>query len=185
MSNRPKPRPAGDTARRVAAVLILTGAAVVFASRFNAPVTVAPPTPTEPLERVALPPLEDVGTTSAPTVISTTSTSTTTTILLPDPVEDGDVFEGPRIYTQWGWVKVEIRVLEGVMVDVDMVMIPRNTKRSEALSLEYEPILREQALTRQTPDVDAITGATVISSGFKSSLTGAMRAAEIWSPPEN
>jgi uncharacterized protein with FMN-binding domain len=103
---------------------------------------------------------------------------------MPGDIEGGDVFEGTRVYTQWGWVKVEIRVVEGVMVDVDLVMIPRATKRSEALSLEYEPVLREQALTRQTPDVDAITGATVISTGYRISLSGAMKAAELWTPPE-
>ena len=94
------------------------------------------------------------------------------------------MFEGGRIYTNWGWVKVEITVVDDVMVDIEMVMVPRKTKRSEALTHEYEAIMREQALTRQDSDVDLITGATVISYGYSASLSTAMISAGLRVPSQ-
>jgi uncharacterized protein with FMN-binding domain len=105
------------------------------------------------------------------------------TALPPQEGAEGEIFEGTRIYTNWGWVKVDIEVLDGLMIDAEMVMTPKATKRSIALTAEYEPILREQALTAQSSDVDLITGATTISDGYRRSLVGAMKAAGLWTPP--
>lgn len=174
--------------RRGVVVLALTAASLFFASRFNSP------------ERILVPDVEGptvvavqqaVTTTETRVPISTAQTSTTsttstppTTIAVPTEYSGGEVFEGTRIYTNWGWVKVEIKVVDGLMVDIELVMVPRNTKRSEALTLEHEPKLREQALEMQDPRVDGIAGATVISDGYRASLNGAMITAGLRAPSE-
>lgn len=171
-------------------MVVLVGAAIGFAYRFEPPALTADGDTLDPE-----PTASDAGTaagssTSSIAIERTTTTAiarttTTTTIIpLPDDPAGGDVFDGSRIYTNWGWVKVAVRVVDGTMVDIDLVMVPRATKRSEALAIEYEPILREQALERQSADVDAISGATIISDGYRRSLIGAMKAASIWSAPD-
>ncbi len=173
-----------DTARRVIVITLLSGASVFFAARFHRPVP-------EPL--LTAQPFETAPTSTTTTPWTPATTTTSTTTLPPTttiPLPEGDVagamtFEGTRIYTNWGWVKVEIAVLDGVMVDVEMVMIPRATKRSEALTAEHEPTLREEALTTQSPEVPLITGATNISYGYRASLAGAMREAGLWPRPES
>ncbi len=170
--------------RRWMAMFMLIGLSLAFASRFQAPKLTALPVAPEPVAAPAIP-----GTTLPAATTTSTSTSTTTTTIallaLPAPEEtvDGEIFEGKRIYTNWGWVKVDIVVVDGLMIDAEMVMTPKATKRSIALTAEYEPVLREQALTTQSPDVDMITGATTISDGYKRSLVGAMQAAGLWAPP--
>lgn len=172
--------------RRFVVMVALAGAAVAFAYRFQAPGQQSDESAlgVEPETSSTMGPDGSTTTTSVAVERTTTTTVTTTTIAIPAETAGGDVFGGSRIYTNWGWVKVEIRVVDGVMVDIDLVMIPRATKRSVALSLEYEPTLREQALVRQSPDVDIISGATVISDGYRRSLMGAMKDAAIWSPPD-
>lgn len=176
--------------RRVVFMLVLVGAALAFAYRFEAPARRSGDGVFDALDadpRIS----EIVGSTTTvaaiervSTTTTTTARTTTTTVTLLDDTALGEVFEGSRIYTNWGWVKVEVTVVNDVMVDVELVMLPRATKRSEALATEYEPVLREQALVRQSPDVDMISGATVISDGYRSSLRGAMKAASLWSAPD-
>ena len=169
--------------RRAIAIIVLTGASLFVASRFHGPgstpvVAAAesdpPATTLTTLPVPSPPPASTSATTTAPPPIA---------IAVPEITDGADTFLGSRIYTNWGWTLVEISVIDGVIVDVEMVMIPRATKRSEALTAEWEPILRNQVLTTQSPDVDAITGATVLSNGYRASLIGAMKAAGLW-PPE-
>lgn len=172
------------------AMTALVGMALTFASKFQAPKLTGLPVVSEPVTAPVVPgttapasnPVDDGSTT---TTTPTTSTTTTMAITALPPQEgaEGEIFEGTRIYTNWGWVKVDIEVLDGLMIDAEMVMTPKATKRSIALTAEYEPILREQALTAQSSDVDLITGATTISDGYRRSLVGAMKAAGLWTPP--
>lgn len=184
--------------RRAIAVAVLTGAALFFAMRFHGPRPDMLPTVDEPDTTPAIagpaPSSAAAPVTTSPAVVTTvpsTAPNTTTTgppatNSTPDPNGTGGVlvFEGTRTYTSWGWVKVDISVVNGVMVDLEMVMTPRATRRSEALAREYEPLLREQALERQSPLVDVITGATVLSNGYRVSVYGAMKEAGLWPPPE-
>lgn len=175
--------------RRAAAVVVLTLASVFFATRFHGPTQAAlrsddvpevrtvATTTTEPAA------LDESPTTTLPPTTTTSTSTTTTTIVIPDDIEGAEVFEGSRVYTNWGWVKVELSVLDGVMVDIEMVMIPRATKRSMALVAEHEPTLEHTVLTTQDPDVDVIAGATMLFEGYRASLIGAMKEAGLWPPP--
>ena len=169
--------------RRATAITLLTGASLFFASRFHgsteepllvAAEPVAPLTSTTTLVVTTEPPLPSSTTTT------TTTMAPTTTIAIPEDVDGRETFVGSRAYTNWGWVMVEVSVLDGVMVDVEMVITPRATKRSEGLTEEYQPIMRQQALERQSPEVDMITGATVLVLGYRASVRAAMKDAELW-----
>jgi uncharacterized protein with FMN-binding domain len=173
--------------RRVVMVALI-GASLFFVTRFHRPVpdivvVVEEPNPTTtvPFGATVTRPRPD--STLAPTT-TTTAPGPATTVTLPDDIDGLEVFEGARVRTNWGWVKVEISVLEGTMVDVELVMIPRATKRSEALTREYEPVLREEALVTQSPEVHTISGATELSYGYRVSLKQAMSEAGLWAPSE-
>lgn len=192
--------------RRAFAITALTASAIFFASRFHGPKSqvelpdeepvVAVPasaattaTPTSTVAETVTPGTTQVTTTTIPQPLFTLPTkppaATTTTIPLPENPGGGEIYEGSRFRTRWGSIKVEIAVVDGLMVDIDIVMVPRGTRRSEALTLEHEPELRYQALTRQSPKVDVITGATVISEGYSLSLYAAMKEAGLWPPAED
>jgi uncharacterized protein with FMN-binding domain len=190
--------------RRAFAVTILTAAALFFASRFHGPpseaalpvdepAVVAPAPTTTATTSVASTTAPDEPAASTTTISSTIPepmftlptkppTTTTTTIPLPIDTGDGIIYEGSRFRTRWGSIKVEISVIDGVMVDIDIVMVPKGTRRSRALTQEHEPTLKYQALTRQSPRVDVITGATEISEGYGWSLYVAMEEAGLWPP---
>jgi uncharacterized protein with FMN-binding domain len=189
--------------KRSIAVTILTLASLFFAARFHGPKTGVALETDEPPEAApvvrTIPPTTIPPTTleQAPTITTTTTTpepiftlptkpppTTTTTIPLPEDGGGGTIFEGSRFRTRWGSIKVEIAVIDGTMVDVDIVMVPKGTKRSQALTLEHEPTFRYQALTRQSPRIDIISGATAIAEGYSWSLYSAMKDAGLWPLPE-
>jgi uncharacterized protein with FMN-binding domain len=181
----------------------------VFASRFHGTrggevVSLAEFEPVVSTLPATVPPTTAAPTTTAPDTATTGGPATTgeptvatplftlptkppppTTTTIPPPLDtgDGDLYAGPRVRTRWGSIMVEISVIDGLVVDIDLLMIPSATHRSKTLTLEYEPMLRHQALTRQSPRVDVITGATVISEGYGISVAGAMKEAGLWPPP--
>jgi len=171
--------------RRAVAMIVLTGASLFFASRFHRPVAtplIVAAEPEAPVVSTIASPIAAPSTTIA--AATTTTIAPSTTIAVPEITTGAELFTGTRVYTNWGWTMVEIAVVDDVIVDIEMVMIPRATKRSVALTEEYEPVLRHQALTTQSPDIDIITGATVLAQGYRSSLFGAMKAAGLWPRPE-
>lgn len=102
----------------------------------------------------------------------------------PDPGEpvgsespDGTVYTGDSAYTEFGYVTVQITVLDGRIVDVTAIEMPTNEPRSAALSERAAPILRERALAAQSADFDTVSGATWTSEAYRQSLQSALRKA--------
>jgi uncharacterized protein with FMN-binding domain len=99
---------------------------------------------------------------------------TTTTGAAP-PAEqkvDGPVAENP-----YGPVQVEVTIRDGKLVDVTALQLPNDRRRSEAISTEAAPILRQEALAAQDGVIDTVSGATYTSDGYAESLQGALDAA--------
>lgn len=84
------------------------------------------------------------------------------------------VFTGPTAETQYGPVQVAISVQGGKIADVNVVRYPVDRPRSQFISSQAIPLLRNEVLQAQNARIDVISGATFTSEGFASSLQAAI-----------
>ena len=83
-------------------------------------------------------------------------------------------YTGPSTDTQWGPVQVAITVANGKITDVTVPVYPNGNGRDAEINAYALPILTKATLTSQDGNVDMISGATVTSQGYATSLQGAL-----------
>ncbi|WP_262282420.1 FMN-binding protein [Micromonospora sp. MA102] len=81
--------------------------------------------------------------------------------------------------TRWGPVQVRITVSGGKITDVTVLQVPDGNHRDQEINDYAVPILRQEALTAQSPRIDTVSGATVTSDGYRESLQSAIDAAHL------
>ena len=85
---------------------------------------------------------------------------------------------GPVVQTRWGPVQVAAVISQGRICDVRAVVVPSSHTRSTAINSRAVPILRQRVLAAQSAAFDTVTGATVTSEGYRSSLQAILNAAK-------
>jgi uncharacterized protein with FMN-binding domain len=91
----------------------------------------------------------------------------------------GKTYSGSVAQTRWGPVQVSITVSSGKITDVAVPTYPSNNGRDVEINSQALPILRQETLAKQSADIDAVSGATVTSDGYKESLQSALDAANL------
>jgi len=91
----------------------------------------------------------------------------------------GKTYTGSVAQTRWGPVQVSITVSGGKITDVAVPTYPDNNGRDVEINSQALPILRQETLAKQSADIDAVSGATVTSDGYKQSLQSALDAANL------
>jgi uncharacterized protein with FMN-binding domain len=81
---------------------------------------------------------------------------------------------GDAIDTQYGPAQVRATVRDGKIVKIEALRLQGNDPRSVQISSSAEPILQQEALTSQSADVDAVSGATFTSASYTQSLQSAL-----------
>jgi uncharacterized protein with FMN-binding domain len=81
---------------------------------------------------------------------------------------------GSVVATRFGNVQVQVTISGGQITDVTAVQLPNRDGRSQWIASEAEPILREEALTAQSANIDLLSGATYTSEGYAESLQSAL-----------
>ncbi|MEV0130169.1 FMN-binding protein [Dactylosporangium sp. NPDC050688] len=89
---------------------------------------------------------------------------------------------GAVVTNPFGPVQVRIEVRGGRLVDVVPVRLPTAAARGIEIGMRAAPVLREQALQRQSADLDTVSGATYTSDGYRRSLQSALDAARTGRP---
>jgi len=85
------------------------------------------------------------------------------------------VFKGAVISTPYGDLQVEIKVANRKILDVEAIQAPGGSNQTYTdLAV---PILREETLTAQSANIQAVSGASGLSSGWKASLASAIATA--------
>jgi uncharacterized protein with FMN-binding domain len=112
-------------------------------------------------------------TTSTSTTSTTTPTTTTSTTEQPVTVD----MTGPAIETRWGTVQIKVTIENGTLVDVASLQLPDERSYSRYVSSVAGPMLRSEALSAQSADIDNISGATYTSRGYVQSLQAALDSA--------
>lgn len=86
----------------------------------------------------------------------------------------GKTYTGPSTDTRWGPVQVSITVSNGKITHVTVPVYPNGNGRDAEINAYALPILTKATLASQDGDVDMISGATVTSQGYATSLQGAL-----------
>jgi uncharacterized protein with FMN-binding domain len=89
-------------------------------------------------------------------------------------------FAGDKVSTRWGPVQVEITVKNGVITSANALAFPDGDRRSLSISQQAIPYLIEQTLgVVKSNDVMGVSGASVTSGGWRTSLQSAIKKAGI------
>ncbi|MEU0072725.1 FMN-binding protein [Streptomyces sp. NPDC006332] len=84
---------------------------------------------------------------------------------------------GDAAQTQYGPVQVRLTVVNGKITKAEAVQAPKGGTSDQKTALSV-PKLNQEAVTAQSADIDAVSGATYTSSGYKQSLQSALDKAK-------
>ena len=118
------------------------------------------------------------GPTTATTVITGPATSPTPSATNQSS-SGSKTYTGTAVSTRWGDVQVSITVTDGKITDVQVPVYPDENHRDQEINAYALPVLRQQTLAAQRSDIDAVSGATVTSDGYRESLQSALDAAHL------
>lgn len=161
--------------RRAIPAAGLSAAALILLSRFHTTpeasgARLRPSVPTATQPPVSSPAPDTAGPTGgegAPTAPATTAPASSAA------AHDG-TFTGSEVETRWGPVQVRIVVQGGKLTDVQAVEVPDSHERSIEINDQATPILRDEALTAQSANLDLVSGATITWDGYRQSLQAAL-----------
>jgi uncharacterized protein with FMN-binding domain len=84
------------------------------------------------------------------------------------------VVNGTVAQTRWGPVQVQVHIAAGKITDVKALRVPNGNRRDVEINTYAVPRLRVEVLAAQSANIDAVSGATVTSDGYLSSLQAAL-----------
>jgi uncharacterized protein with FMN-binding domain len=159
---------------RAIGALITTVLALVLLLSFKTPdaPTVTGST-TSGVAEVA-PPTSEVAPTAGTT--PTTAPTPTPATAVTSGYADG-TYTGDLVSMRFGAVQVEVTIAGGTITDVTALQLPAGDHHSAGISEQAAPILREEALTAQSAEIDLLSGATYTSEAYAASLQSALDAA--------
>lgn len=91
----------------------------------------------------------------------------------------GGTYAGSVTQTRFGDVQVQITVKAGVITDVTALHLTDEDGRSVQISNRAAPVLRAEVLQAQSANVQTVSGATVTSDAYLTSLQAAIDAAHL------
>ncbi|MFF7165752.1 FMN-binding protein, partial [Streptomyces sp. NPDC008086] len=86
-------------------------------------------------------------------------------------------FTGDAARTQYGAVQVRLTVANGKITKAEAVQAPKGGQ-SDQVTANAVPKLNQAAVAAGTADIDAVSGATYTSAGYKESLQSALDKAQ-------
>ena len=117
---------------------------------------------------------------TAPVPSATASAgSTATTSATPTASSGSGTYTGDAVETRWGTVQVEITVENGRITSADAVQFPNDNPKDQRINAYAVPILNAAVVDAQSGSIDAVSGATVTSGGYLTSLQSAIDAAHL------
>jgi uncharacterized protein with FMN-binding domain len=110
-----------------------------------------------------------------PAVQPAAATTTTTTTTTPTKTASGArTATGTAVDTQYGAAQVRVTVKGGKITDIEALQLQGNDPRSQQISSSAAPILKQEALAKQSADIDAVSGASFTSASYTQSLQSAL-----------
>ncbi|TKV60771.1 FMN-binding protein [Nakamurella flava] len=100
--------------------------------------------------------------TAAPTTADPSTTSGSTTVT------------GSVAQTRWGPVQVQLTVESGRITQVSVLQYPDGNGKDQQINARALPVLISETVSAQSADIDMVSGATVTSQGYRTSLQSAL-----------
>ena len=113
---------------------------------------------------------------SSPTSSSSTSSSTSSSS---GDSTEARTYTGSVAQTRWGPVQVQITVQGDKITKVTVLQQPNGNHKDAEINSYALPILVQDTLTAQSAQIDMVSGATVTSDGYITSLQSALDQAGI------
>jgi uncharacterized protein with FMN-binding domain len=88
-------------------------------------------------------------------------------------------YKGTAVQTRFGPVQVQITVANGKITDVTALQLTNTDGKSIQISNRAAPLLRSKVLAAQSADVQTVSGATITSDAYLTSLQAAIDAAHL------
>lgn len=111
--------------------------------------------------------------TTATTAMTATATATSSSSSSSGSGASGTA-TGNAIDTRYGSAQVRVTVKNGKIANIEALQLQGSDPRSVQISSSAEPILKREALTRQSAAIDAVSGATYTSGSYDQSLQSAL-----------
>ena len=81
---------------------------------------------------------------------------------------------GAAVDTRYGSAQVRVTVKNGKIANIEALQLQDNEPRSQQISSSAAPILQQEALSSQSANIDAVSGATFTSASYDQSLQSAL-----------
>lgn len=81
---------------------------------------------------------------------------------------------GSVAQTEWGPVQVQITVSGSEITDVQVLQYPIENGKDQQINAYALPVLTDETLQAQSANIDMVSGATVTSNGYITSLQAAL-----------
>ena len=88
-------------------------------------------------------------------------------------------YTGSSVMTRWGAVQVQITVANSKITAAKAVEYPKANPRDRQINAYALPVLAQEATQAQSANIDAVSGATVMSDGYIQSLQSAIDQAHL------
>jgi uncharacterized protein with FMN-binding domain len=108
-----------------------------------------------------------------------TGTPSTGTPATGTPAAGTTTVTGTTASTRWGPVQVQLTVAGKKITAVDVVQYPNGNGRDQEINSYAIPTLVQETLSAQSANIDMVSGATVTSDGYLTSLQSALDQAGI------
>lgn len=166
--------------RRALAIALLSGAALAFAVRFEPP----PSGLVEAEGEIVIVPTTTTSTTTTIAPVVTTLPVTTTSLAIPELGAGVQVLESPLVRMNRGYVQLEVTIFDGYIANVEMIVVPSESRRAREISLDAHEILAEEAVDTQAYRLHNVSGATETSKAWMYALKLALIEAGIVIPEQ-
>jgi uncharacterized protein with FMN-binding domain len=87
------------------------------------------------------------------------------------------VYTGPAADAYYGIIQIQALIKGGRLTALKVLKYPSDRSTSVSINRQALPLLRDEAISAQSADVDIISGATLTSRAFIQSLGGALNKA--------
>jgi uncharacterized protein with FMN-binding domain len=107
------------------------------------------------------------------------STSTPTATPTPSGIYKNGTFTGSVQDAFYGNMQVQAVITNGKLSDVIFLQYPNENRTSQYINSQALPILKQEAISAQSANIDMVSGASASSPAFKASLSDALAQAKI------
>jgi uncharacterized protein with FMN-binding domain len=115
----------------------------------------------------------------SPSDTGSPSASGSTTAAAGKDTGSSGTFTGDAVDTQWGVVQVRIVVTNGKITKATAIRFPNGNHHDDEINSWAIPQLEQETVTASSAKIDALSGATVTSDGYISSLQSAVDKAHL------